>query len=175
MWGSGFHRKISASAWAVTSPSAEHSVLHGHGDAVNAVCEFSAKALSRNDGFAGKRIEVIENGIDVERYRNQPDRDALRKRLGLRLERRYVAMVARFHPGRPAVLAAVTGTNGKSSTVSFIRDLWTHAGHTAYSLGTLGLRSTGALHTQVESTFTTFDAKSMREAVWLEAGMERRR
>jgi len=72
----------------------------------------------------------------------------------------YAQLVARFHPGRPAVLAAVTGTNGKSSTVSFIRDLWTHAGHTAYSLGTLGLRSTGALHTQVESTFTTFDAKS---------------
>jgi UDP-N-acetylmuramoyl-L-alanyl-D-glutamate--2,6-diaminopimelate ligase len=72
----------------------------------------------------------------------------------------YAQLVARFHPGRPAVLAAVTGTNGKSSTVSFIRDLWTYAGHPAYSLGTLGLRSTGALHTQVESSFTTFDAKS---------------
>jgi glycosyltransferase involved in cell wall biosynthesis len=73
-------------------------VLDRLADAVNAVCAFSAKALSRNDGFAGKRIEVIENGIDIDRYRNQPDRDALRNRLGLRLDRRYVAMVARFHP-----------------------------------------------------------------------------
>lgn len=72
----------------------------------------------------------------------------------------YAQLVARFHPGRPSVLAAVTGTNGKSSTVSFVRDLWTYAGHRALSLGTLGLRSTGALHTHVESSFTTFDAKS---------------
>jgi UDP-N-acetylmuramoyl-L-alanyl-D-glutamate--2,6-diaminopimelate ligase len=69
-------------------------------------------------------------------------------------------LVSRFHPGRPAILAAVTGTNGKSSTVSFIRDLWTHAGYQACSLGTLGLRSTGALHTNVEISLTTFDAKS---------------
>jgi UDP-N-acetylmuramoyl-L-alanyl-D-glutamate--2,6-diaminopimelate ligase len=72
----------------------------------------------------------------------------------------YAQLVSRFHSGRPGTLAAVTGTNGKSSTVSFIRDLWTHAGYQARSLGTLGLRSTGALHTNVESSFTTFDAKS---------------
>jgi UDP-N-acetylmuramoyl-L-alanyl-D-glutamate--2,6-diaminopimelate ligase len=72
----------------------------------------------------------------------------------------YAQLVARFHPGRPSVLAAVTGTNGKSSTVSFVRDLWTYAGYRALSLGTLGLRSTGALHTNVQSSFTTFDAKS---------------
>jgi UDP-N-acetylmuramoyl-L-alanyl-D-glutamate--2,6-diaminopimelate ligase len=72
----------------------------------------------------------------------------------------YAQLVARFHSGRPGTLAAVTGTNGKSSTVSFLRDIWTHAGHQACSLGTLGLRSTGALHTNVEASFTTFDAKS---------------
>ena len=73
-------------------------VLDRLADEVNAVCEFSARALSRNDGFAGRRIDVIENGIDVERYRTQPDHMYLRDRLGLRRERRYVAMVARFHP-----------------------------------------------------------------------------
>jgi UDP-N-acetylmuramoyl-L-alanyl-D-glutamate--2,6-diaminopimelate ligase len=72
----------------------------------------------------------------------------------------YARLVARFHSGRPAFLAAVTGTNGKSSTVSFIRDLWTTAGFRACSLGTLGLRSTGTRHTNVEASFTTFDAKS---------------
>jgi UDP-N-acetylmuramyl-tripeptide synthetase len=72
----------------------------------------------------------------------------------------YARLVARFHPGRPETLVAVTGTNGKSSTVSFLRDLWSHAGFEARSLGTLGLRSTGALHTNVESSFTTFDTKS---------------
>jgi UDP-N-acetylmuramoyl-L-alanyl-D-glutamate--2,6-diaminopimelate ligase len=46
-----------------------------------------------------------------------------------RVQSLYAQLVARFHSGRPAILAAVTGTNGKSSTVSFLRDLWTHAGY----------------------------------------------
>ena len=73
-------------------------VLDRMADAVNACCEFSAKALSRNDGFAGKRISVIENGIDVERYRTHADRNLLREKLGLHRAKRYIAMVARFHP-----------------------------------------------------------------------------
>jgi len=73
-------------------------VLDRLADEVNAVCAFSARALSRNDGFAGRRVEIIENGIDIERYRTQPDRNLLRDRLGLARDRRYVAMVARFHP-----------------------------------------------------------------------------
>ena len=40
-------------------------------DAVNACCDFSAKALSRNDGFVGRRIEVIDNGVEFSRY--QPE------------------------------------------------------------------------------------------------------
>lgn len=72
----------------------------------------------------------------------------------------YAELVARFYPGRPPILAAVTGTNGKTSTVSFIRDLWTHAGYEAASLGTLGLRSTGKPVTNIAASFTTFDAKS---------------
>jgi UDP-N-acetylmuramyl-tripeptide synthetase len=72
----------------------------------------------------------------------------------------YARLVTRFHPGRPETMVAVTGTNGKSSTVSFLRDLWTHVGFSARSLGTLGLRATGMLHTNVEGTFTTFDTKS---------------
>jgi glycosyltransferase involved in cell wall biosynthesis len=67
-------------------------------DAVNACCAFSGRALGRVDGFAGGRIEVIENGIEVERYGTATDRTALRSSLGLDPKRRYVATVARFHP-----------------------------------------------------------------------------
>lgn len=45
---------------------------------------------------------------------------------------------ARFWPRQPAVVTAVTGTNGKSSTVDFLRQIWAHAGHAAASVGTLG-------------------------------------
>jgi UDP-N-acetylmuramoyl-L-alanyl-D-glutamate--2,6-diaminopimelate ligase len=44
----------------------------------------------------------------------------------------------RLMPGQPATLVGVTGTNGKSSTVDFLRQIWTQAGHRAASLGTLG-------------------------------------
>ncbi len=67
-------------------------------DAVNAVCHFSARSLARVDGFSGGRIQVIENGIDVAQYRPSHDRSALRRKLGLTPDRRYVANVARLHP-----------------------------------------------------------------------------
>jgi len=66
--------------------------------AVNACCAFSARALSEKDGFAGSRIEVIPNGIEVDRHGPALDRIALRHRLGLDPARRYVACVARLHP-----------------------------------------------------------------------------
>lgn len=78
-------------------------------DAVNACCAFSARALCRIDGFTGRRIEVIENGID-------PTADpiptaALRARFGLAPDRRYVATVARFHPVKdhPTLFRAFAG------------------------------------------------------------------
>jgi glycosyltransferase involved in cell wall biosynthesis len=73
-------------------------VLDRLADAVNACCGFSAAALGRVDGFAAGRITVIENGIELARYRPAADRAALRRRLGLDPARRYVAHVARFHP-----------------------------------------------------------------------------
>jgi len=48
------------------------------------------------------------------------------------------ATAAAFYTSQPAVVAAVTGTNGKSSTVDFLRQIWTHMGRKAASMGTLG-------------------------------------
>jgi N-acetyl-alpha-D-glucosaminyl L-malate synthase BshA len=67
-------------------------------DRVTAVCAFSARGLSEQDGFDAGRIEVIENGIDVDAYRPSSDRDGLRQSLGLDTARRYIATIARFHP-----------------------------------------------------------------------------
>lgn len=46
--------------------------------------------------------------------------------------------VARFYSRQPEHVVAVTGTNGKSSTVDFLRQIWTRAGVPAASMGTLG-------------------------------------
>ena len=54
--------------------------------------------------------------------------------------RRRLAQIAAVLAGpQPATIAAVTGTNGKTSTVDFLRQIWTASGHPAASLGTLGL------------------------------------
>ena len=53
--------------------------------------------------------------------------------------RALARMAARFAGGQPRHLAAVTGTNGKTSVASFTRQLWAALGARAASLGTLGL------------------------------------
>ena len=45
---------------------------------------------------------------------------------------------AAFYSHQPATVAAVTGTNGKSSTVDFLRQIWANMGRKAASMGTLG-------------------------------------
>ncbi len=57
--------------------------------------------------------------------------------------RRLALMAARFHGPQPATIAAVTGTNGKTSVVSFTEQIWTRLGHRAAALGTLGLTTSG--------------------------------
>ena len=58
--------------------------------------------------------------------------------------RRRLAQIAAVLAGaQPATLVAVTGTNGKTSTVDFLRQFWTLAGRHAASLGTLGVIAEG--------------------------------
>jgi len=54
--------------------------------------------------------------------------------------RRLLAlMAARFYGRQPETVVAVTGTNGKTSVVSFVRQIWAALGLQAASLGTVGL------------------------------------
>lgn len=54
----------------------------------------------------------------------------------------YASAAAHFFADQPETIAAVTGTNGKTSVVSFLRQIWNELGHTAASAGTLGVRVT---------------------------------
>ncbi len=53
--------------------------------------------------------------------------------------RELARMAARFHGAQPSIVAAVTGTSGKTSVASFTQQIWAALGHKAASLGTLGL------------------------------------
>ncbi|MDX5462539.1 MAG: UDP-N-acetylmuramoyl-L-alanyl-D-glutamate--2,6-diaminopimelate ligase [Wolbachia endosymbiont of Tetragnatha montana] len=51
----------------------------------------------------------------------------------------YSEIVSRFYQFKqPKYVAAVTGTNGKTSVVEFCRQIWQNAGYNAASIGTLG-------------------------------------
>src|SRR6476469_3496022 len=48
-------------------------------------------------------------------------------------------LAARIYPRQPKVIAAVTGTSGKTSVAAFIRQIWAALGHDAASVGTIGV------------------------------------
>lgn len=56
--------------------------------------------------------------------------------------RRALALAAaRFFPRQPQIIAAVTGTSGKTSVAAFTRQIWQDLGHQSASIGTIGLVS----------------------------------
>lgn len=73
-------------------------ILSRCANAVSAVCDFSAHALREVDGFSGKTIEVIENGVNYQAYQRSQSKESLRRKFGLDPARKYLICVARFHP-----------------------------------------------------------------------------
>jgi len=66
----------------------------------------------------------------------------------------FAELAARFYAPYPGTIAAVTGTNGKTSTVELTRQLWRMAGHRSASIGTLGVTTADD---QVATGLTTPD------------------
>ncbi len=74
----------------------------------------------------------------------------------------FAAAASLFYPRRPSVLVGVTGTNGKSSTVDFLRQIWAACGKRAASLGTLGAIWDGAVR---DLGHTTADAVQLHQTL----------
>ena len=68
--------------------------------------------------------------------------------------RAFARLAAKFFAPFPETVVAVTGTNGKTSTVELTRQLWRMAGHHAASIGTLGVTTADD---QVSTGLTTPD------------------
>jgi UDP-N-acetylmuramoyl-L-alanyl-D-glutamate--2,6-diaminopimelate ligase len=64
---------------------------------------------------------------------------------------RLARMASTFFGAQPATVAAVTGTNGKTSVAVFLRQIWERGGFNAASMGTIGVvaqnRVRGLAHT----------------------------
>ena len=67
----------------------------------------------------------------------------------------YAQAAARRYAPQPETVVAVTGTNGKSSIVSFVRQIWTACGIPAASLGTVGMETATGIEPR---ELTTSDA-----------------
>jgi UDP-N-acetylmuramoyl-L-alanyl-D-glutamate--2,6-diaminopimelate ligase len=53
--------------------------------------------------------------------------------------RRLATIASEYFDAQPDIVAAVTGTNGKTSVCVFLRQIWTALGHKAASMGTIGV------------------------------------
>ncbi|MDX3885013.1 MAG: UDP-N-acetylmuramoyl-L-alanyl-D-glutamate--2,6-diaminopimelate ligase [Sphingomonas sp.] len=81
--------------------------------------------------------------------------------------RAFARLAAKFFVPFPETVVAVTGTNGKTSTVELTRQLWRAAGHHAASIGTLGVTTS---EDQVSTGLTTPDVATFLSNV---AGLRR--
>ncbi|MES2119485.1 MAG: UDP-N-acetylmuramoyl-L-alanyl-D-glutamate--2,6-diaminopimelate ligase [Pseudomonadota bacterium] len=68
--------------------------------------------------------------------------------------RLFAEVAARFYAPYPNTVVAVTGTNGKTSTVEMTRQIWRMSGYRSASIGTLGVTTSDD---QVKTGLTTPD------------------
>jgi UDP-N-acetylmuramoyl-L-alanyl-D-glutamate--2,6-diaminopimelate ligase len=81
--------------------------------------------------------------------------------------RLFAELASRFYGPYPDTVVAVTGTNGKTSTVEMTRQIWRISGHRSASIGTLGVTTSDD---QVKTGLTTPDIVTFLHNM---AGLER--
>lgn len=72
------------------------------------------------------------------------------------------AAAARFYARQPHTIAAVTGTNGKTSVSVFVRQIWESMGFRSASIGTIGVISPLGIE---DATHTTPDPARLHETL----------
>jgi UDP-N-acetylmuramoyl-L-alanyl-D-glutamate--2,6-diaminopimelate ligase len=102
---------------------------------------FFALAGAKTDGarFIG---QAVASGAVAVAGEHPPDGASRVPFVATPNPRRALALAAaRFYPRQPGIIAAVTGTSGKTSVAAFSRQIWQRLGHVSASIGTIGLVS----------------------------------
>ena len=102
--------------------------------------DFITDAVRRGASAVVARLEALVEGV--------PHLSAEEPR------RLFAELAAKYYAPYPETIVAVTGTNGKTSTVELTRQLWRMAGHRSASIGTLGVTTADD---QVSTGLTTPD------------------
>ena len=116
--------------------------------------DFIAEAVEPRRGGGGRAARG--DGSRARRISPMPSRGGASPQLA-----------ARFYAPYPETVVAVTGTNGKTSTVEMTRQMWRMAGHRSASIGTLGVTTADD---QVKTGLTTPDIVTFLNNM---AGLER--
>jgi UDP-N-acetylmuramoyl-L-alanyl-D-glutamate--2,6-diaminopimelate ligase len=102
---------------------------------------FIADALARGAiAILARDDAAIETPDDIAVIHNENPR------------RMLAMMAARFYARQPEIAAAVTGTNGKTSVASFLRQIWEASGIAGASLGTTGIMVRGETEPLIHTT-----------------------
>jgi UDP-N-acetylmuramoyl-L-alanyl-D-glutamate--2,6-diaminopimelate ligase len=129
---------------ATIDPQAEAAVVTGiavDSRAVKPGDLFFALAGSKTDG-ARFIDSAIASGAVAVAGDHPPQGDRRVPFVSTSNPRRALALAAaKFYPRQPAIIAAVTGTSGKTSVAAFTRQIWQRLGHESASIGTIGLVS----------------------------------
>jgi UDP-N-acetylmuramoyl-L-alanyl-D-glutamate--2,6-diaminopimelate ligase len=110
---------------------------------------FLAEAVSR-----GARAVLAPPGTDLGPAKADSHGQVVRLITDSNPRRRFALMASKFYPHQPATVAAVTGTNGKTSVAHFTQQLWQALGHASGYMGTLGAWGGGKT---IEGSLTTPD------------------
>ncbi|XP_065217862.1 UDP-N-acetylmuramoyl-L-alanyl-D-glutamate--2,6-diaminopimelate ligase-like [Planococcus citri] len=156
-----------------------NSKMVNHGDAF-----FALKGLNTDgndyiiDALNKGAVVVITD--DEKSIKIDPDKIIFVKNV----QKALYKAIEIFYPKKPRILIAVTGTNGKTSVVSYIAQLYSSLGKKSASIGTIGvqvfecdnstMKDAPEISNKDELQFTTLDYLSFRKIAYnlTEAGVE---
>lgn len=106
--------------------------------------------------FSGEDFinEAVGRGAVAVVARDQVEKPAVPLLTDPEPRRLFAELAAKFYAPFPDTVVAVTGTNGKTSTVEMTRQIWRMSGHRSASIGTLGVTTSDD---QVSTGLTTPD------------------
>jgi UDP-N-acetylmuramoyl-L-alanyl-D-glutamate--2,6-diaminopimelate ligase len=102
---------------------------------------FAAVPGSKADGLSYVPAALAAGAVAImaERAPSAPLPDHVALVLAPDVRRALALAAAKFFARQPRVIAAVTGTSGKTSVAAFTRQIWAALGLSAASIGTVGL------------------------------------
>ncbi len=96
--------------------------LMNRSDALIAVSKYTVNELTELYGIDEKKIHVIYNGVDIQRFKPRPDRAELRREFGLEEDKKIVLFVGRLYhrKGLEILLRSIPPLLQEFSDVKFV-------------------------------------------------------